>query len=103
MPRADFVITDIPIDMIDTNPYQMRCYFNLKTMDELAQSIKEVGLIQPVAVRMKEDGRYQVIAGVRRLMAIRLCCETKIKAIVFFDVSDEMMIKMMCSEMFSTQ
>ena len=60
----------IAIDLIEPNPYQPRIEFNDDALMDLAQSIRENGLIQPITVR-PENGRYQIIAGERRY---RACC-----------------------------
>jgi ParB family chromosome partitioning protein len=61
------------ISEIETNPYQPRREFDEKAIEELAQSIKANGIIQPLIVRKKSDGGYELIAGERRLRAARLC------------------------------
>ena len=60
----------IAIDLIEPNPYQPRVEFDDEALMDLAQSIRENGLIQPITVR-PENGRYQIIAGERRY---RACC-----------------------------
>ncbi|HOF45982.1 MAG TPA: ParB/RepB/Spo0J family partition protein [Bacteroidales bacterium] len=62
----------IRIDLIEVNPFQPRSDFDQETLEELAQSIKSYGLIQPVTVRPIEQGKYQLIAGERRLRAAKL-------------------------------
>ena len=63
------VITEIALSDIETNPYQPRKEFSEESLDELAQSIKQQGVITPVTVRKMPDGKYQLIAGERRLRA----------------------------------
>ncbi len=65
---ANSDIKEIKLDMIDLNPYQPRKAFDEEEMNELADSIKEKGIIQPITVCLKED-RYQLIAGERRYRA----------------------------------
>ena len=65
---ANSDIKEIKLDMIDLNPYQPRKAFNEEEMNELTDSIKEKGIIQPITVCLKED-RYQLIAGERRYRA----------------------------------
>ena len=60
---------EIPVAMIDRNPYQTRTHFDEKLLEELAQSITANGVIQPILVRPGKDGRYQLIAGERRWLA----------------------------------
>ena len=74
--------TNIRIDSIDLNPGQPRTDFDPVALDELAQSIKTYGLIQPITVRPIEKGRYQLISGERRLRAAKLAGMTEIPAYV---------------------
>lgn len=89
--------TRISIDLIDPNPYQPRIRFDPLKIEELARSIREIGQIQPIAVRIVNDGRYQLIAGERRLKAIKLCEKTEILATVF-EVNDKVMAEMALAE-----
>lgn len=63
---------EIEIEKIEPNPYQPRSEFNLESIEELAASIKTIGLIQPITVRPIEGGKYQIISGERRYRAGRL-------------------------------
>lgn len=72
----------IDIDKIYFNPYQPRKASNQKRLKELAKSIEKNGVIQPVIVRKKEDSKYELIAGERRITAAELAGLTKIPAIV---------------------
>jgi ParB family chromosome partitioning protein len=74
-------LTKIDINLIDVNPWQPRTEFEEKALQELAESIKTHGLIQPITVR-KIKGRYQVIAGERRLRAAKLAELTEIPAYI---------------------
>ena len=74
-------VQEIDINLIITNPGQPRRSFDDKNIEELAQSIKENGLIQPIVVRPNNDG-YMVIAGERRFRALKLLEAKKIPAIV---------------------
>ena len=65
-------IADIDIEKIVPNPYQPRTEFNLEAIEELSQSIKLLGLIQPITVRPIENGMYQIISGERRYRASKL-------------------------------
>ena len=65
-------ISDIPVAQIETNPYQPRNEFEETALQELAASIKEHGLIQPVTVRKTDTGKYQLISGGRRLKASQM-------------------------------
>ncbi len=62
----------IPIDLIEPNPFQPRMTFDAEALEELADSIRTLGLIQPITVRRKSADRYQIISGERRFRACRL-------------------------------
>jgi ParB family chromosome partitioning protein len=83
-------IVEISIDLIDQNPYQPRTNFNEEELRELADTIKEHGLIQPIAVRKVGD-RYQIISGERRTRASKLAGFTTIKAQVYDNLDDKAM------------
>jgi ParB family chromosome partitioning protein len=74
-------LTKIDINLIDVNPWQPRTEFKEDALQELAESIKTHGLIQPITVR-KIKGRYQIIAGERRLRAAKLAELTEIPAYI---------------------
>lgn len=73
---------DIAIDAIDQNPFQPRTSFDEQSLTELAASIRKLGIVQPLTVRESGDGRYQLIAGERRLRAARLAGLTHVPAYV---------------------
>ena len=75
------VVEDIKIDLIDPNPNQPRTIFNQEQIEELSESIKEHGLLQPINVT-RDGSRYILIAGERRLRATKLANINTIKAIV---------------------
>lgn len=75
-------ISRIPIERITTNPYQPRKVFDEDALQELASSIKEYGVIQPVTVRRNFLGGYELISGERRLRASKLAGKTDIPCIV---------------------
>ncbi|CAD7287600.1 Nucleoid occlusion protein [Campylobacter majalis] len=75
------IVEEIDISSISPNPYQPRKHFNTEALNELSDSIKRHGLIQPIIV-IKKDGGYTLIAGERRLRATKLLGESKIRAIV---------------------
>ena len=62
-------IGEIPVNLIVPNPNQPRRDFSEQSLDELADSIKELGIVQPVTLRNMGDGSYQIIAGERRWRA----------------------------------
>lgn len=82
---------EIPLDEIRVNPNQPRKLFDDAALDELADSIRQNGLIQPIVVRRHGDG-YEIVAGERRYQASRRAGLTTVPAIVR-DVSDEDMLK----------
>ncbi len=72
----------IPIKNIRPNPYQPRKNFDKKALDELSQSIKAYGVIQPISLRHIKDDSYELIAGERRLRASELAMLDDIPAII---------------------
>jgi ParB family transcriptional regulator, chromosome partitioning protein len=62
-------LAQIPIGQINSNPYQPRKVFNEASIEELARSVREHGIVQPLVVTRTGDGRYRLIAGERRLRA----------------------------------
>jgi ParB family chromosome partitioning protein len=76
------IVEQIPLDMIDENPYQTRTAFDPAALNELAESIKASGLAQPVMVRPGADGRYVLVLGERRCRASKLAGKTTVSAIV---------------------
>jgi ParB family chromosome partitioning protein len=71
----------IPVDKIDPNPYQPRRIFPQQELDQLAQSISEIGLLEPILVR-KIDDRYQIAAGERRWRAHKQLKKHTIEALI---------------------
>ncbi len=65
-------IIELDIESIDFNPFQPRTNFNEEALQELATSIKELGVIQPITVRKLDFNKYQLISGERRLRASKL-------------------------------
>ncbi|HRN97952.1 MAG TPA: ParB/RepB/Spo0J family partition protein [Flavobacterium sp.] len=65
-------IVELDLDAIEINPFQPRTYFNEDTLQELASSIRELGVIQPITVRKSDFNKYQLISGERRLRASKL-------------------------------
>jgi ParB family chromosome partitioning protein len=62
-------VIELPLNQIETNPFQPRTQFNPDTLAELASSISELGVIQPITVRKLNDNRYQLVSGERRFRA----------------------------------
>ncbi len=65
-------INEIPIESIEANPFQPRTKFDETALNELAASIKEIGIIQPITLRKIDDNKYQIIAGERRFRASKI-------------------------------
>jgi ParB family chromosome partitioning protein len=65
-------IVELELDTIEVNPFQPRTNFNEETLQELAVSIKELGVIQPITVRKLEFNKYQLVSGERRLRASKI-------------------------------
>ena len=86
-------IVRIPVDMVEPNPYQPRMSFDNEALNELAESIRTLGLIQPITVRRKSDDRFQIISGERRFRACRLCNMDMIPAYVM-EADDQGMLEM---------
>ncbi len=74
------VVVNIPLEAIEVNPFQPRSTFEEDSLLELSESIKIHGVIQPITVRKIENGRYQLIAGERRLRASKLAGKKEIPA-----------------------
>jgi ParB family chromosome partitioning protein len=65
-------LNEIPLDEIETNPFQPRQHFDQEALKELAESIKVHGIIQPITVRKLARNQYQLISGERRFQASRM-------------------------------
>lgn len=77
------VVTNLPLDAVEKNPYQTRQVFDEQTLIELRDSIKEHGVVQPVVVRPDEmPGRYILVLGERRLRASRMAGKDTIPALI---------------------
>lgn len=86
-------LNEIEISMIEPNPNQPRREFDQEALQELANSISEVGIIQPITLRQMENGKYQIIAGERRWRASQLAGLTTIPAYIR-TVEDEGVMEM---------
>ncbi|MFT7395819.1 MAG: ParB family chromosome partitioning protein [Flavobacterium sp.] len=75
-------IIELEIDAIEINPFQPRSNFNEESLKELATSIKELGVIQPITVRKLDFNKYQLISGERRLRASTLIGLTTVPAYI---------------------
>ncbi|MDO4934129.1 MAG: ParB/RepB/Spo0J family partition protein, partial [Prevotella sp.] len=86
-------LNEIPVTQIEPNPNQPRREFDDEALQELAASIREIGIIQPVTLRQTADGRYQIIAGERRWRASQMAGLTAIPAYIR-TVQDENVMEM---------
>ena len=75
-------VMSVPVEMIKPNPYQPRKNFDAEQLTELAASIKEYGIVQPLIVTLEAPGVYQLIAGERRLQAAKRVNLTHVPVIV---------------------
>lgn len=82
VPLPASALRDVPVDAIEPNPHQPRAHFEEESLAELAASIREIGVLQPLLVRQKADGRYQLIAGERRWRAAQRAHLTMVPVVV---------------------
>jgi ParB family transcriptional regulator, chromosome partitioning protein len=86
-------ITDIPLEEIEVNPFQPRTYFDQEALQELAESIKVQGIIQPITVRKLSKNQYQLISGERRFQASKLAGLQSVPAYIR-TANDQQMLEM---------
>jgi ParB family chromosome partitioning protein len=91
--NLDETLQHFPLDVLQPGKYQPRVDMSQESLDELAESIKAQGLVQPIIVRPVDDDRYEIIAGERRWRASKQAGLTEIPAVVR-DVSDRNAIAM---------
>ncbi|WP_421918067.1 ParB/RepB/Spo0J family partition protein [Marinifilum sp.] len=82
---------EIEISKIEANPYQPRTKFDEEALNELAQSIKELGIVQPLTVRKINNNSYQLIAGERRFRAAKIAGLTKVPVYIRLADDDKML------------
>jgi ParB family chromosome partitioning protein len=87
------LMEEIALDSIETNPFQPREYFEVEALNDLAESIRVQGIIQPITVRKIAPRKYQLIAGERRFQASKLAGLTRIPAYVRM-ADDQQMIEL---------
>ena len=75
-------IIELEIEVIEINPFQPRSNFNAESLQELANSIRELGVIQPITVRKLDFNKYQLISGERRLRASKIVGLTTVPAFI---------------------
>lgn len=86
-------ISEIELSKIEANPYQPRTLFDEEALSDLAASIREIGLIQPITLRKIDDDHYQIIAGERRFRAAGMAGLTSIPAYIR-KAKDDTMLEM---------
>lgn len=86
-------INEVAIELIEANPNQPRREFDPNALNELAQSIREIGIIQPITLRQVDDNKFQIIAGERRWRASQIAGLTAIPAYIR-TISDESVMEM---------
>lgn len=86
-------ISEIPVAEIEANPFQPRTRFDQEKLDELAASISQLGIIQPLTVRKVRPNKYQLISGERRFRASQLAGLTQVPAYVRV-ANDQTMLEM---------
>ena len=86
-------ISEVPVAQIKANPNQPRWEFDPTALEELAESIRQIGIIQPITVRQMEDGTYQIIAGERRWRASQMAGLLSVPAYIR-TADDENMMQM---------
>ena len=82
IPRATVGLRDIPVDAIRPNPWQPRTDFDEQELEDLADSIRAHGVLQPVLVSQQRDGTFQLITGERRWRAVQLAGMPTVPAVV---------------------
>jgi len=87
------VSNEVEIDEIVANPFQPRINFDEESLRELASSIRELGIIQPITLRKLSPNKYQIIAGERRFRAAKIAGLTKIPSFIR-EAGDESMLEM---------
>ena len=87
------LISQIPVSQIEPNPFQPRTHFEENELQELAGSIREHGIIQPLTIRRVSHNKYQLISGERRLKASKIAGLTQVPAYIRL-ANDEQMLEM---------
>ncbi len=92
-PAGDGELRNLPVDLLQRGKYQPRSDMHTETLDELAQSIRVQGVVQPIVVRPIGGGRYEIIAGERRWRAAQIAELQEIPAVIK-EVPDDAAIAM---------
>jgi ParB family chromosome partitioning protein len=82
IPRTTIGLREVPVGDIRPNPWQPRTHFDQQDLEDLAQSIREHGVLQPVLVSQQPDGSFQLITGERRWRAVQLAGMPTVPAMV---------------------
>ena len=92
-PKANAIgsIVELELDSIQVNPFQPRTYFNEEALVELSNSIKELGVIQPITVRKIDDNSFQLVSGERRFRASKLIGNKTVPAYIRVANDQEML------------
>lgn len=93
-PKMKKALHEVDVALIDPNPYQPRMDMDSEAFEELKKSVQEKGIIQPIAIRPSSDGRYQLIAGERRLKAAIAVGLKWIPSYIIEVTNDEEMLEM---------
>jgi len=91
--EATSVSNEIELSKIQANPFQPRTNFDEEALQELATSIREIGIIQPLTLRRLNDEQYQIIAGERRFRAAKIAGLERVPAFVR-EAGDEEMLEL---------
>lgn len=86
-------LLEVDIDLIEPNPDQPRSHFNEARLDELAQSIRSNGLVQPILLRRIPNGRYQLVAGERRWRAAQRAGLHRVNAVIR-NIADDKLLEL---------
>jgi ParB family chromosome partitioning protein len=81
-PQNDDELRNIDVDLIERGPWQPREHFDEETLQELTDSIKQQGVVQPIVVRQKSPNQYEIVAGERRWRASQKAGLSKIPAVI---------------------
>ena len=85
---ASGAVREVPVNEIHTNPFQPRRWFREEALAELAASVREYGVLQPLLARLDEHGGYELIAGERRLRASKLAGRATVP-VILVEMSDQ--------------
>ncbi|MBO4607228.1 MAG: ParB/RepB/Spo0J family partition protein [Prevotella sp.] len=91
--QGSSTISEVPLDQIEPNPNQPRRDFDPETLQDLANSIREIGIVQPITLRQTADDQYQIIAGERRWRASQMVGLSTIPAYIR-KINDENVMEM---------